>query len=257
MFGLPDYSRRVTGALVVGLMLHAELARAGSMLLLGAGGVGGPPSFGFIPEYDSGFQPEATTTATFSSVPIGLASANRRILVCFTGQGSALSGVTIGGVSATTVGTASSYATLYQASVPTGTTATISFTLPFANVDVDIQVGALYTTTPTPANTQANVVNANFYSSPVSVSNALTIGAGQVGVICGGTQNATESSPSFSLSSGTLDYLANDTNTFASSSHNWQSFLAHYTTSGSWAPTLTVDSLASVGVGATGASWGP
>lgn len=107
----------------------------------GCGGGGGSAVLTFQGEtgYAAG-QDGTNSPNTFSSMPIGTAFSNRRVIAVITTAGSyngAVSGVTIGGVTATVVSTPgtgaavanfSSIITFAWADVPTGTTANVVFT---------------------------------------------------------------------------------------------------------------------------------
>jgi len=98
----------------------------------------GPPAPNFITATDFQDNPNAAVI-TFTSKDIGAADTNRRVAVFFAASGtknhSGITSITIGGITATVYGgnthstTGSDFAGLAVATVPTGTTATIVFTI--------------------------------------------------------------------------------------------------------------------------------
>jgi hypothetical protein len=82
---------------------------------------------------DSDSSGSNNTTYTFTGLSIGTAAATRYVIAGFAAEGgsnpTAASSVTIGGVSATLLSGTGTYAAIYIALVPTGTTATVAITL--------------------------------------------------------------------------------------------------------------------------------
>lgn len=141
-----------------------------------------------------GFTTGFTSPTTFSSFNIGAASSNRVIAVAvFTNANPAqtITGVTIGGISATQATSAAetnalTSSDLWYASVPTGTTANIVITSTGSpNFLMGIAVAAIVTTTPT-AGTGANA--GGLTGGPINTN--VTIPAGGVAFTILGNQNA-------------------------------------------------------------------
>jgi len=92
------------------------------------------------------------TTYTFSSQPIGTASATRRVVVGVTSRSTNVSSITIGGVSATLdndYAFSSNRATIASAVVPTGTTANVVVTFAAATTRCGLGVWTLNSGSPT------------------------------------------------------------------------------------------------------------
>lgn len=116
------------------------------------------------------------TSISYTSVPIGVADANRVVAVAIVadtaGGASTPTAVTIGGISATQVGGAYCNSlsvldtSIWYASVPTGTTATVAVTYTIATVASGVEAYRIITTTPTPSASATNT------SVAQSISNA-------------------------------------------------------------------------------------
>jgi hypothetical protein len=129
----------------------------------------------------------SSTTVNYGSLAIGAADTNRIVVVAIASRMTTvntISSVTIGGVPATLVsgtlaqigGTNGSSSAIYQAAVPTGTTATVSVTYGAAAVRSAVSVYRLITGTPTA--TSSN--NANNVST--SIGGAVTVPSGGGGI---------------------------------------------------------------------------
>lgn len=128
-----------------------------------------------------------TTTVNYGSLAIGAADTNRIVVVAIASRMATvntISSVTIGGVAATLVsgtvaqigGTNGANSAIYQAAVPTGTTATVSVTYGAAAVRSAVSVYRLITGTP--AATSSN--NAN--NTSASIGGAVTVPASGGGI---------------------------------------------------------------------------
>ena len=157
-----------------------------------------------------------TGTTTFSSMSIGTADAGRLVdAITFKRGAGDITGVTIGGVSATLLATAS--ATLDQktqhwvASVPTGTTADVVVTFDSGSPLCCLSVYALYGYSATPYATQITTGTANPQSVNIAVA---TDGA----VIAGVMSPATGPSCSWTGVTEDVDLDTSTTDTFSSGS---------------------------------------
>lgn len=123
----------------------------------------------------------AAETHTYSSLSIGAASSRRTVLVvAYGGDGSTVSGVTVGGVSATEVAAqASGKLKIFALAVPTGTTATVVMTCSgFSSTDC-VAIFATYdlrSTTPVDVTTPAEDSATSKTLTLSTAANGVTIG---------------------------------------------------------------------------------
>jgi len=132
------------------------------------------------------------TTINYGSLGIGAADTNRAVIIClWTRAGTSVSSATIGGVSATQVaGTTAANGTttlsdMWQADVPTGTTATISVTYSVATQRSALYVYRLVSATRARSDGQ----NAKSTAAVTTVTTTTSIPTGGVGINCGGQRN--------------------------------------------------------------------
>ena len=113
----------------------------------------------------------SASSFNFTSTAISAAGATRIVLVGITFRDTTSTGVTIGGVTASRINTVSNSSgrqELWQAAVPTGTTATIAVSLAGSASYCAIQVWAIYGANSTPTN--SNTGNANNSAGPLTCS---------------------------------------------------------------------------------------
>jgi hypothetical protein len=203
------------------------------------GGGGGTPNAGWTATADVFMSSFPGTSYTATAVPIGTPSPNRLIVTCFSSGGTqTVTSVVVGGVSSTNVVADGAFANIWQAAVPTGTTANITVTYNATPGGVPMLVGALTTTTP--ANTGTAKFPAAGGTSPISTTSALTLASGGMGLVCASFISAS----AYTLN-GTIDFASTE-------NANFQLILGHQSTAGSWAPTFTGPN---GGVSISAASW--
>lgn len=174
----------------------------------------------------------ASNTATFSSVSIGTASSDRYVIVGIVNDSQSVSGITIGGVSATSA-VATGHTAIYYLNVTAGTTATIVVTLAGAYNLIGIQVGILTGIDSTPTSTGVHPYD--FVVDPQTVT--ATVPTGGVGVVIVNSASSASTPQIPSWSSAIADSYSHD-----ETGNTIQAILAHTLTSGSQTPALTSSS---------------
>lgn len=129
------------------------------MLMMAAGGQGGQASYAFGGAV--GATIAASSTVTTAALGIGTAADDRFVVVAVSirSTSTTVTGVTIGGVSATLLGSDLGYLTgmyLWGASVPSGTTAVVVVTLSSSITVYALALCAAYGIITTPAYTSTN-----------------------------------------------------------------------------------------------------
>lgn len=115
------------------------------------------------------------TSFTFSGKDIGTAASNRKVVVAVAyNSAPAISSMTIGGVSATVVGT-STKCEIWQANVPTGTTGDVVITFSGTNQRVGIGVWAVYAAASAASQVSTSTANPPSVTSHVIPTNGCCI----------------------------------------------------------------------------------
>lgn len=212
---------------IAGLLCLALLAVPSSAQLMstgiGGGGFGAAAGGGSLTYTYAGSSFIAGTPAppyTFTSLAIGTASADRRVVVslnikCAANTASCdPTGVTIGGVSATQAvyRRASSYvASVWYAAVPTGTTANVVIS-GYANGFVDSFVIHSGSLTGSSGPTVASTITSDPPGYPTGGSQAVTVPAGGVMVLSGVAASNSPPTTSFGWTNATGNYAVDGVN---------------------------------------------
>jgi len=180
----------------------------------------------------------ATTSVTFTAVPIGTAAADRLVVVGYSSQSAVATGMTIGGVTAAKAveeSGAISGLQIWYATVPTGTTADIVATSGGSMGNEVIVVGTLtgVVAAPTTATTGSDSVTITVPTGGIAV--AFFYASPTDGTWSNATLDLTASDPALKLSPRLM-------------------FMVHTVTAGSQSPTYTSTGYSGHAVAA---AWGP
>ena len=173
-----------------------------------------------------------SNTATFSNVAIGSAASDRIVVVGVGNSNTTFSpvtSVTIGGVSASSVGNHSAFASIWWALVPTGTTATIVVSSSDTFELLGIQVAAM-TGAATSGPTGSSFVGLSYQPDPYAITGVVP--AGGIGIVYVSAGSPAGVTPVWTNAIG-------DSSSSSQSGNTEQCILAHTVASGSQTPSLS------------------